>query len=119
MAGVSIYAGTKVIAYIAVVYAGYRILMPSVAHPAWSSLVLGLARFFMGLGFGLGHAANDIAAPPATGNPGSRVTFSHPDYTVGPGFAPVSALRLAALVVAISFEQLAFRSSYRKLFAEC
>lgn len=52
-AGVPLYAGTKIVAYIAVVYAGYRFLTPSAAHPARSSVLVGLVRFAMGLGFGL------------------------------------------------------------------
>ena len=51
--GVAAYAGTKLIAYVAVVYAGYRFLAPSVARPAWSSIAVGVARFIMGIGFGL------------------------------------------------------------------
>jgi hypothetical protein len=42
--GVAAYAGTELIAYIAVVYAGYRSLEPSAARPAGSSIVVGVAR---------------------------------------------------------------------------
>ena len=52
-AGVAIYVATKVIAYVAVVYAGYRFLVPSVANPVWASIAVGIGRFLMGIGFGL------------------------------------------------------------------
>jgi hypothetical protein len=51
--GVAAYTGTKLIAYIAVVYAGYRFLEPSAARPAWAAIAVGVARFIMGIGFGL------------------------------------------------------------------
>ena len=37
----------------------------------------------------------------AWGGRGTALTFFHPDYTVGPGFSPGHALRLAGLAYAI------------------